>query len=228
VAQLIALAKRLDPGLSDRDFADAGRQLDRMPAGVFARYGLDAATVATLRERFAAWPRACVPGQSQCDSYDEAHWLGFTPLRITSVTFAGGAHAKKWAVVSDYGGTAEVNDPPSRSAPRTAARSASTRGTRSTGRLMPSPTARTTRAPGSTTARPVRDHATMRRPVRARLHLLRHDHQTSTTGELALAAGPDTDGPPGRVMASAGHRYLLAKGRNRPVPSWWRSPTRRC
>jgi len=154
VAQLIALAKRLDPGLSDRDFADAGRQLDRMPDGVFARYGLDAATVATLRERFAAWPRACVPGQSQCDSYDEAHWLGFTPLRITSVTFAGGAHAKKWAVVSDYGGTAEVNDPPSRSAPRTAARSASTRGTRSTGRLMPSPTARTTRAPGSTTARP--------------------------------------------------------------------------
>ena len=61
---------------------------------------------------------------------DEAHWLGFTPLRITSVTFAGGAHAKKWAVVSDYGGTAEVNDPPSRSAPRTAARSASTRTTR--------------------------------------------------------------------------------------------------
>jgi hypothetical protein len=58
VAQLIALAKQLDPGLSDRDFADAGRQLDRMPDGVFARYGLDPAAVATLRERFAAWPRA--------------------------------------------------------------------------------------------------------------------------------------------------------------------------
>ena len=43
VDQLIAYAKRLDPGLTDRDFADAGRQLDRMPDGVFARYGLDAA-----------------------------------------------------------------------------------------------------------------------------------------------------------------------------------------
>jgi hypothetical protein len=40
-----------------RDFADAGRQLDRMPDGVFARYGLDAAAVGRLRERFAAWPR---------------------------------------------------------------------------------------------------------------------------------------------------------------------------
>jgi hypothetical protein len=27
--QLISFAKRLDPGLADRDFADAGRQLDR-------------------------------------------------------------------------------------------------------------------------------------------------------------------------------------------------------
>ena len=57
VDQLIAYAKRLDPGLTDRDFADAGRQLDRMPDGLFARYGLDAAAVARLRERFAAWPR---------------------------------------------------------------------------------------------------------------------------------------------------------------------------
>jgi hypothetical protein len=57
VDQLIAFAKRLDPGLTDREFADAGRQLDRMPDGVFARYGLDAAAVAGLRERLAAWPR---------------------------------------------------------------------------------------------------------------------------------------------------------------------------
>jgi hypothetical protein len=28
-----------------------------MPDGVFARYGLDAAAVATLRERFTGWPR---------------------------------------------------------------------------------------------------------------------------------------------------------------------------
>jgi Nucleotidyl transferase AbiEii toxin, Type IV TA system len=58
VDQLIGLARRLDPGLTERDFADAGRQLDRMPDGMFSRYGLSPADVAALRERFAAWPRA--------------------------------------------------------------------------------------------------------------------------------------------------------------------------
>ncbi|HEY2237644.1 MAG TPA: nucleotidyl transferase AbiEii/AbiGii toxin family protein [Streptosporangiaceae bacterium] len=57
VEQLIGLAQHLDPGLTDRDFADAGRQLDRMPDGLFARYGLSPADVATVRERFQAWPR---------------------------------------------------------------------------------------------------------------------------------------------------------------------------
>jgi nucleotidyltransferase AbiEii toxin of type IV toxin-antitoxin system len=57
VDQLIGLAKRLDPGLGDRDFADAGRQLDRLPDAVFARYGLGPPDVARLREQFAAWPR---------------------------------------------------------------------------------------------------------------------------------------------------------------------------
>jgi Nucleotidyl transferase AbiEii toxin, Type IV TA system len=57
VDQLIGLAKRLDAGLADRDFADAGRQLDRLPDGVFARYGLGPPDVARLREQFAAWPR---------------------------------------------------------------------------------------------------------------------------------------------------------------------------
>ncbi len=57
VGQLIRLARQLDPGLEQRDFADAGRQLDRMPDGVFARYGLGADGVARLRERFTAWPR---------------------------------------------------------------------------------------------------------------------------------------------------------------------------
>jgi len=57
VAQLIGLAQRLDPGLTERDFADAGRQLDRMPDQLFARYGLTPADVAELRKRFAAWPR---------------------------------------------------------------------------------------------------------------------------------------------------------------------------
>jgi hypothetical protein len=58
VAELIGLAKNLDPGLTDRDFADAGRQLDRMPDLMFARYGLGPQDVARLRERFTAWPRA--------------------------------------------------------------------------------------------------------------------------------------------------------------------------
>jgi hypothetical protein len=57
VDQLIAFAKRLDPGLTDQDFADAGRQLDLMTDGLFARYGLDAAAVGRLRDRFATWPR---------------------------------------------------------------------------------------------------------------------------------------------------------------------------
>jgi hypothetical protein len=40
-----------------RDFADAGRQLDRMPDGVFTRCGLSPADVASLRESFAGWRR---------------------------------------------------------------------------------------------------------------------------------------------------------------------------
>jgi hypothetical protein len=58
VDELIVLAKRLDPGLEDRDFTDAGRQLDRMPDGVFRRYVLDPEDIAKMRERFADWPRA--------------------------------------------------------------------------------------------------------------------------------------------------------------------------
>ena len=57
VGQLISFARRMDPGLEDRDFADAGAQLDRMPDGVFARYGLAPQDVARLRDQFAAWPR---------------------------------------------------------------------------------------------------------------------------------------------------------------------------
>jgi hypothetical protein len=56
-AELIALARHRDPGLEPRDFAAAGRELDRMPDGVFAQYGLGPAEVAGLRETFAAWPR---------------------------------------------------------------------------------------------------------------------------------------------------------------------------
>jgi hypothetical protein len=51
----------------------------------------------------------CVPGQAFCDSYDQAHWLGFKPLQIKSVTFADGSTAREWAAVSDFGGKAEVS-----------------------------------------------------------------------------------------------------------------------
>ncbi len=56
-AQLIGFARRLDPGLTAEDFADAGRQLDRMGDEEFSRYGLGQQDVAALRAKFAAWPR---------------------------------------------------------------------------------------------------------------------------------------------------------------------------
>jgi hypothetical protein len=58
VEQLIAIARRLDPGLLDEDFAEAGRRLDKLPDRVFARYGLGRRQVAVLRRQFAVWPRA--------------------------------------------------------------------------------------------------------------------------------------------------------------------------
>jgi Nucleotidyl transferase AbiEii toxin, Type IV TA system len=57
VPQLMDLARQLEPGLQDEDFADAGRRLDRLGDKVFARYGLSPEDVARLRERFASWPR---------------------------------------------------------------------------------------------------------------------------------------------------------------------------
>jgi len=55
--ELIGLARRLDPGLEDRDFAEAGQRLDHMPDSAFAPFGVTRQDVARLRERFAAWPR---------------------------------------------------------------------------------------------------------------------------------------------------------------------------
>jgi hypothetical protein len=56
--QMIGFARRLDPGLTDRDFAEAVQRLDQWGDRVFAPYGLTPADVAELRARFAAWPRA--------------------------------------------------------------------------------------------------------------------------------------------------------------------------
>jgi hypothetical protein len=56
-AELISFARRLDPGLTDQDFADAGRRLDQLSDRRFAAAGLTPEEIARLRERFAAWPR---------------------------------------------------------------------------------------------------------------------------------------------------------------------------
>jgi hypothetical protein len=57
VEQIIGFARRLDPDLTDGDFADAAERLDRWGDGVFASFGLGAEGIAELRARFAAWPR---------------------------------------------------------------------------------------------------------------------------------------------------------------------------
>ena len=57
-AQLIGFARRLDPGLTDRDFADAGRRLDELSDRRFTAFGLSPQEIAELRERFATWPRS--------------------------------------------------------------------------------------------------------------------------------------------------------------------------
>jgi len=57
VDQVIALAHRLDPGLDERDFADAGRRLDRWGDAIFAPFGLGTEEVAIIRDAFADWPR---------------------------------------------------------------------------------------------------------------------------------------------------------------------------
>jgi hypothetical protein len=57
IDRVIALAHRLDPGLDGRDFADAGRRLDRWGDAIFAPFGLGADDVAALREEFRGWPR---------------------------------------------------------------------------------------------------------------------------------------------------------------------------
>ena len=56
-AELLELARGVDPGLDPSDAAAAGRRLDASPDEAFARYGLDAAAVGQLRARFTDWPR---------------------------------------------------------------------------------------------------------------------------------------------------------------------------
>jgi len=51
----------------------------------------------------------CVPGQQGCFSYDAAAWAGTFPIQIRSVKFGDGSPPTNFAVVSDFGGKAEVN-----------------------------------------------------------------------------------------------------------------------
>ncbi len=56
--------------------------------------------------------RFCWPGEAGCYSYDAAAWRNHSPpIHILNVTFADGSHPSSWAVVSDFGGKAEVLDP---------------------------------------------------------------------------------------------------------------------
>jgi hypothetical protein len=57
IDQVIGFARRLDPGLEDRDFADAARRLDRWGDAIFVPFGLTAADIAALRAAFTDWPR---------------------------------------------------------------------------------------------------------------------------------------------------------------------------
>ncbi|SCG36269.1 nucleotidyl transferase AbiEii/AbiGii toxin family protein [Micromonospora coxensis] len=57
VAELLELARQVDPALDDSDVREAGRYLDRVADRRFTRYGLDATQVARLRRRLADWPR---------------------------------------------------------------------------------------------------------------------------------------------------------------------------
>lgn len=54
--QVLNLALRADPALTDEDFTEAMRFLDRVPDRIFHQWATSAA-VSELREQFAAWPR---------------------------------------------------------------------------------------------------------------------------------------------------------------------------
>jgi hypothetical protein len=71
VGEMIGFAKRLDPGLTYQDFADAGRRLDRMEDEAFTRYGLSSQDVAQLRERLADWPRVAPQRRADPDASPE-------------------------------------------------------------------------------------------------------------------------------------------------------------
>jgi len=56
--ELIAMARRLEPGLHDEEFAEAGQRIDQLTDTRLARSGLTPGDAARLRKRFADWPRS--------------------------------------------------------------------------------------------------------------------------------------------------------------------------
>ncbi|MDG4830917.1 nucleotidyl transferase AbiEii/AbiGii toxin family protein [Solwaraspora sp. WMMD1047] len=56
-ADLLAMARRADPGMADEDVPLVGRRLDRLPDEAFLPYQPDRSAIALIRRRFAAWPR---------------------------------------------------------------------------------------------------------------------------------------------------------------------------
>lgn len=64
-AQLIGFGKRIDPGLRDEDYAEAGRRLGKLGDQRFIAFGLSARDVARLRERFAGWPQTAAEAARQ-------------------------------------------------------------------------------------------------------------------------------------------------------------------
>jgi hypothetical protein len=80
-AELIAFARRLDPGLEGRDFAEAAQRLDHMPDYAFTSFGLSQHDVARLRERFAAWLR-----QAEAVSAEAAEGTGIIQPGRTRAT----------------------------------------------------------------------------------------------------------------------------------------------
>jgi Nucleotidyl transferase AbiEii toxin, Type IV TA system len=103
--QLLGFARRLDPGLEGRDFADAGQRLDQLPDQVFAAIGLGAEEIAVIRQRFTAWPRTAETADRAVEAAPpEAAQSGSTRLR------ADGDEARQSAITS-FGADASREDP---------------------------------------------------------------------------------------------------------------------
>jgi hypothetical protein len=56
-ADLLALARQVDPGIEDEDITAVGRRVDMTPDWELANYGLSPESIAELRHCFAKWPR---------------------------------------------------------------------------------------------------------------------------------------------------------------------------